>query len=149
MRHLIDAKLCSQHAGQADVHQAGHTGGHFAVAVAQFVQHIVCVLARGHGCDALIGLNAPRCILNITFGDVGVHGDVNEAFRLVRRGRLALFGGNGLVQQLHIHVIAHGLHMAVLALAQQVARAAYLQIAHGNAETGAEAGELSYGGKPL
>ncbi len=39
--------------------------------------------------------------------------------------------------------------MAVLAVAQQTARAADLQIAHGDAEAGAEGCELPDGGKPL
>ena len=39
--------------------------------------------------------------------------------------------------------------MAVLAVAQEAARAAYLQIAHSDAEPGAEGGKLPDGGKPL
>ena len=39
--------------------------------------------------------------------------------------------------------------MPVLAVSQQAARAAYLQVAHGNAEAGAEGGKLPYGRKPL
>ena len=51
---------------------------------------------------------------------------------------LALGPGDGLIQQLDVEVVAHGLHVAVLAVAQQVARAADLQVAHGDAEAGAE-----------
>ena len=39
--------------------------------------------------------------------------------------------------------------MALLAVAQEAACAAYLQIAHGDAEPGAEGGKLPDGGKPL
>ena len=48
-----------------------------------------------------------------------------------------------------VQIVAHSLHMAVLAVAQKAARAAYLQIAHGDAEPGAEGGKLPDGGKPL
>ena len=39
--------------------------------------------------------------------------------------------------------------MPVLAVPQQAARAANLQVAHRNAEAGAEGGKLPDGGKPL
>lgn len=84
------------------------------------------------------GLAAAVDPRDVFFRDVGVHGDVNEAIALIRLNSLSLFGGDGLVQQLDIHLIAHSLHVAVLALPQQVARAADLQIAHGDAEAGTE-----------
>ena len=60
------------------------------------------------------------------FRDKGVHPQVHEAFALVALDGLALGPGDGLPQHLHVEVVAHGLHVAVLAVAQQTACAANL-----------------------
>ena len=57
--------------------------------------------------------------------------------------------GNGLSQHFNVEVVAHGFHVAVLAVPQQTARAADLQIPHGDAEAGAKSGELPDGRKSL
>ena len=67
-------------------------------------------------------------------GVVGVVRVVDEAMRLVRRRGLALGERHRPGQYLHIKVIAHRLHVAVLALAQKAARAPDLKVPHGDAE---------------
>ena len=146
---LLDAAAGGGHTDQAHVHQPGHAPRHIAVAVDQLVQHIGGVLGGLDGGDALVRLDASRGVRDEALRDVGVHRDVHKAVALVRGHRLALGGGDGLIQQLHIQVVADGLHVAVLALTQQVARAADLQIPHGDAEARAKAGELPNGGQPL
>ena len=91
----------------------------------------------------------PGRIRDILFGDERVHPQVHKALALVPLERFALGPGDGLIQHLDIEVIAHGLHVAVLAVAQQAARPANLQIAHGDAEAGAERRELPDGGEPF
>ena len=56
---------------------------------------------------------------------------------------------DGLLEQLQVHVVAHGHHVARLLGAQQVARAADFQIAHGDLEAGAELGKVPDGGQAL
>ena len=135
-----------RHAHQRDIHQPLHAFGRAAVAVNQLIQHVLGVGGGLDGGNPLVGLNAPGGVRDIVLRQEGVHGNVHKAVALVGRRGFAAGGGNRLPQHLDIQVIAHGLHMAVLAVAQQAARAAYLQIAHRNAETGPEGGELPDGG---
>ena len=99
--------------------------------------------------NALVGFDAARPVGDVFLRDVGVHPQVHQAFALVALHRLAFGAGNGLPQHLDIEVVAHGLHVAVLAVAQQAAGTADLQIAHGDAEAGTKGRELPDGGQPL
>ncbi len=148
--HLVHAHSGGLHPRQRDtLDQIADRGGRVAVAVDQLVQHIGGIFGGLDGGDPLVGLDPARPVGNVRFGDVRVHPQVHKAFALVPLDRFALGPGDGLPQHLDIEVVAHGLHVAVLAVAQQTARAANLQIAHGDAEAGAEGCELPDGGKPL
>ena len=123
--------------------------GGVAVAVDEFVEHIFGVFGRLDGGNALVCLDAPGRVGHVALGQEGVGGDVHQAVALVRLGRFAAGGGDGLAQHFDIEIIANGLHMAVLAVPQQAARAADLQIAHRNAEAGTERRELPDGRQAL
>src|SRR5699024_7136631 len=56
---------------------------------------------------------------------------------------LALLALDRLAEKLEVQIVADGLHVAVLLAAENVARAADLQIAHRNLEAGAELRELA------
>ena len=146
---LVHAHGGGLHPDEGDIDQIADRGRRVAVAVNELVQHIGGVLGGLDGGNAFVGFDAARPIRDILFGDERVHPQVHQALALVPLERFALGPGDGLIQHLDIEVIAHGLHVAVLAVAQQAARTANLQIAHGDAETGAERGELPDGGEPL
>ena len=146
---LRNAHAGRRHADEGYIHQPLHALGRAAVTVDEFVQHILCVGGRLDGRNALVGLDAPGGVRNVVLRQEGVHRDIHKTVALVRGRGLAAGRGNGLAQHLHVQIVAHGLHMAVLAVAQKAARTAYLQIAHGDTETRAEGGELPDGRKPL
>ena len=78
-----------------------------------------------HG-NALVDLHAQLFLRHVALRQEGVHRDIHKAVALIRGRGLAAGRGNGLAQHLHVQIIAHSLHMAVLAVAQKAARAAYL-----------------------
>ena len=85
---------------------------------------------------------------HIALRDVRRHRQVGGA--LHPHGHLpALLLQHRVVQQLQVHVVAHGHHVAGLLRPQQIARSADLQIPHGDLEAGAEFHILPYGGEPL
>src|SRR5699024_6937812 len=131
---FVDAHRGRQDAHQRDVDQVADRGRRVAVAVDQFVQDVGGVGGVLDGGDPAVGLDPAGAVGDIPLGDIGVHPQVHQALALVPQDRLAPGGGDGLVQHLHIQVVAHGLHVAVLAVAQQVARAPDLQVPHGDAE---------------
>ena len=137
------------HPDQRDVDQVADRGRRVTVAVDEFIQHVGGVFGSLDGRDALVGFDAAWAVGDVGFGDVGVHPQVHKALALVALDGLALGLCDGLPQHLHVQVVADGLHVAVLAVAQQTARAADLQIAHGDAEAGAEGRELPDGGQPF
>ncbi len=64
-------------------------------------------------------------------------------------GLFALHQAHSLAEQAHVHVIPHGLHVAVLLAAQNIPRAPYLQIPHGNLKPRPKLRKLPYSRKPL
>ena len=146
---LVHAHSGGLHPHQRHVDQVADRGRRIAVAVDEFVQHVGGVLGGLDGGDALVGLDAARAVGDVLLRDEGVHPQVHKALALVPLDRLALGPGDGLFQHFDVEVVAHGLHVAVLAVAQQAACAPDLQIPHGDAEAGAEGRELADGGKPL
>ena len=114
------------HAHQADVHQPLHTARRVAVTVNQLIQYIRGIVTGGDGRNLLVGFDPPGGIGNVAFRQIGIHRNVNKAITLVRRSRLAAGGCNGLVQHFYIQLVTNRFHVAVLAVAQQVARAADL-----------------------
>ena len=102
-----------------------------------------------NGGNALVGFNAPGGVRDIGFGDIGIHRDIHKAVAFVRCGGFPLGQRNGLIQHFNIQLVSHRLHVPVLAVPQKAAGTANLQIAHGNAEAAAEAGEFANGRKPL
>ena len=62
---------------------------------------------------------------------------------------LALQLADGLLEQLHVHLEADRLDVAALLAAEQVARAANLEVERRHAEPAAEVGELADGREPL
>ena len=149
LSHLIHAHGGGLHADEGDVDQITHRGRRVTVAVNELVQHIGGVLRGLDGGNALVSFDAPRAVRDILFRDEGVHPQVHKTIALVPLDRLAPCPGNGLSQHFNVEVVAHGFHVAVLAVPQQTARAADLQIPHGDAEARAESGKLPDGGKPL
>ena len=147
--HLVHAHGGGLHPHQRNVHQVAHRGRRVTVAVDELVQHVGGVLRGLDGGNALVGLDAAGAVGDVFLRDVGVHPQVHQAFALVALHRLALGAGDGLPQHLDVEVVAHGLHVAVLAVAQQAAGTADLQIAHGDAEAGTKGRELPDGGQPL
>ena len=146
---LIDPHRGGLDPDQRHIHKVADRGGRVAVAVNQFIQHVGGVGGVLDGGNPAVGLDPAGAVGDIPLGDIGVHPQVHQTFALVPLDRFAPGLGNGLVQHLHIEVIAHRLHVAVLAVAQQVAGAPDLQIPHGDAEPRAEGGELPDGGKTL
>ena len=124
--HLVHAHGGGLHPHQRNVHQVAHRGRRVTVAVDELVQHVGGVLRGLDGGNALVGLDAAGAVGDVFLRDVGVHPQVHQAFALVALHRLALGAGDGLPQHLDIEVVAHGLHVAVLAVAQQTACAANL-----------------------
>ena len=147
--HLVHAHGSGLYADKGNVDQITHRGRWVAVAVDELVQHIGGVLRGLDGGNALVGFDAARAVRDILFRDKGVHPQVHKTIALVSLDGLAPRPGNGLPQHFNVEIVAHGFHVAVLAVPQQTARAANLQIPHGNAEARAESGELPDGGKPL
>ena len=149
LHNLLHAGPGRRDPHQRDVHQPLHAAGRVAVPVNQLIQHVPGVLPVGDGRNPLVRLDAPRRVGDVFLRQIGVHCNVHQAVALVRRRGLAFSGGDGLVEHLHIQLIAHRLHVPVLAVPQKAARAADLEIPHGDAEPRPETGELPDGRKPL
>ena len=62
-----------------------------------------------------------------------------------RFGLFALFLADCFSEELDVHIIADVLHMTVLFRAEDIARAAQLEVAHRNLEARTEFGELANG----
>ena len=71
--------------------------------------------------------------LHVFLGQIGVHLQVHARFHIAA-GDVAAHLAHGFFNHLYIQIVAHRGHEAGLLRAQQVARAANLQIAHGHAE---------------
>ena len=121
---LVHAHGGGLHPDQRDVDQVADRRRRVAVAVDEFIQHVGGVFGGLDGRDALVGFDAAGAVGDVGFGDVGVHPQVHKALALVALDGLALGLCDGLPQHLHVQVVADGLHVAVLAVAQQTARAA-------------------------
>ena len=87
--------------------------------------------------NAAIKIHTLLGLGNIALGNVGRHRQVSGAFR-PNFGGFALLLQNGVIQELQVHIIAHAHHITGLLRPQQIARAANLQVPHGNFEAGAE-----------
>ena len=86
--------------------------------------------------------------LDVAAGDVGL--DVQlQVDRPEVLDRLVLEPADGLVEQLAVQLVADGGDVAALLGAEDVARPADLQVAHGDAEAGPEVGVFLDGLEPL
>ena len=93
--------------------------------------------APGH---APVDLDLRRLVGHVVAGHVGVHGQVHphRLGRLV--GGVARQRAHRLVEHRHVQLEAHRRHVAGLLVAEQVARAADLEVAHGDLEARAQLG---------
>src|SRR5699024_1876155 len=97
-----------------DVDQVADRSGRVAVAVDQFIQHVGGVGRALDGGDAAVSLDPAGAVGDVPLGDIGVHPQVHQTLALVPLHGFAPGGADGLVEHLHIEVIAHRLHVAVL-----------------------------------
>ena len=148
MGQVGDAELRRLSAEQGDVDQIQNALRRVAVAVHDLVQQIVGVLARADRRHTAVEIHSLLALFDV--GLVDVRGDVEIGGALGWSGFLsALLLQNGLLQELEVHIIAHRDDVAGLLRAEQIARAANFEIAHGDLEAGAEFRVLADGLQPL
>ena len=121
--------------------------GQFAKAVGKFLTNILDFLRAGNAGDTLVHPDAREAILDVVFGQVGIHADFHS--RLNRLfPRAAAQGVHRLAHETHIRLEADLGDKAVLFFAEQVARPANLEVAHRQLVTAAEVAELLEGLEP-
>src|SRR6478752_757582 len=94
-----------------------------------------------------MNVDAERLRVDVRAGDVGIDASV-DPHRPRGDALLALERGHRLVEQLHVELEADGGHVAGLLRSEQFARAADLEVAHGDGEAGAELGVVGQRREP-
>ena len=131
-----------------NAHEVLHRLGHVAKAVDELLLDVHPPgFVLNHG-NALVDLHAQLFLRHVTLRQEGVHGQLHAGVQF-RRDLHALRLADGLLDELEVHVVAHGAHVAALLGPQHVARAADLQIAHGDAVARAELRKLPDGREAL
>ena len=117
-------------------------------AVDQLFHHIIHIFFCLDGSDPFVDIQFLVFILNIGFRDVGidvqVHGRVEALFHFS-----ALELCHRFIEHLAVEVIPHCLHVPALRFSQQVARAADLQVPHGDLDAGSQVRKFPDRGKAL
>ena len=122
--------------------------GDRAVAVLPLGGDVVHLGVAGDRGEAPVGLEPQLLLGHVVEGQEGVGRHVElDLGRLARR--LALHLGDGLVDHLDVEVVADRGDVAALVLAEQVARAPDLQVAHGDLEPAAQLRRLADGAQAL
>ena len=133
-------------AGQGE--QPDGRAGQGAVAVGPLRPDVLDVGIRRHRRQAPVGLQPGVLGGDVVLGEVGVARHV-EGHRGWGRAGLAPRLGHRLGHQLDVEVVPDGGDVARLVGAEQVARAADLEVAHGDLESGSELGVLADRPQPL
>ena len=109
----------------------------FAEAVDELVGQIVGVGLAADQRNAAVDVHALLGRGDVALGDVGRDSEIGRALGALRHCHAPRLE-HGFAEELHIHIIADVDHVAGLLGAEQVARAADLEIAHGDLEARAE-----------
>ena len=125
-----------------------HARRRVAEAVAQLVGDVVRLGLGADEGDAAVDVHAPLGAFDVRFGDIRADGEIGGALGVHRR-RLAALLHDRLLEQLQVHIVPHVDQVARLLRAEQIARAAYLKVTHGDAEARVELGEFPYRLEPL
>src|SRR4051794_25214985 len=119
-----------------------------AEAVAHLVADVFEPVGRLRRGDLLVEGHADVLVADVRLGDVDVDAEVHRGLDLLLDA-LPLHLADGLLEHLRVHLEADGGDLAGLLAAEDVARAADLEVLGGDAEAGAEVGELLDGGQAL
>ena len=125
-----------------------HARRRIAEAVYQLVGQVVRLFLGADERDAPVDVHALLLRGYIPIRYIRRNGKVCRAFR-PRRNLDPARLQHRFAEKLHIHIVADVDHMPRLLRAEQIARAAYLKVAHRYLEAGAEGREVADGVEPL
>ena len=146
--YIIYADSLAQRLQAGDFDQVHHRTVRIAEAIDQFLDQIIAAVLRTDGRDLFVHLHAQHIVRYVFLRKVGVHLHIHAGFHIAHRSIAAHFA-HRVLDHLHIHIIADRRHKAALLTAQQIARAADLQIAHRDAEARSEFGKFADGVQAL
>ena len=119
-----------------------------AVPVDDLIQQIVRFIFRPDHGDTPVNVHPLLGGRDIPVRDAGGNREVRRAVRPLRDRNAALLQ-DGLIQELHVHVVADVDHVAGLFRTEQVSGAADFQVAHRDFDAGTELGKVADGRQPL
>ena len=128
--------------------QIEHRIGRRAVTIDDFVERRLQLLVGPRAGDLAIHHQPLVHVGDVAFVDLEVDAEVHRRAHVVF-DVLALQLAHGFLEQLHVHLEADGIDVPALLTAEQIARAANLEVERGHAEAAAEIAELLDGGEPL
>ena len=133
---------------QGDPEQIFHADGHLSKPVQKLLLHILALRGSFHPRNPLIDIQLLLLVDDVGGRNIGIHIQLHGG-RKIRRAGLTLQGFHRVVQHLAVQVIPHRLHVAGLPLSEQIARAADLQIPHGDLEAASQLGKFPDGRQPF
>ena len=119
-----------------------------AVAVFEFLGDALALFGVVRGGDAAIGAQPLVFVGDVIGGDADIERQVERGVNFGRH-LLALQLAHGFFKHTRVHIEAHGVDMAVLLAAQQVASTPQLEIERRNLEACPKVAELFERGKPF
>ena len=149
--HLLDIGLLAGRLDGDHLKQVVHLGRHLAEPVHQFGGQGVDLGGIRQRCDPAVQRQANRQILHIGVGDQHrrADGDLRRPFLDRQAAIAALGGGHRFLDQLLVQFDPHLADVARLFLAQQIARAANVQVVAGQLEAGAQGVQRLHDLQPL
>ena len=112
--------------------------GRIAVGLLEVIAELLELLAGGGGGEAAIGLEAALLAGDVDLGDDAADAQFDAGLAWGRGRAIVLEIVHGGFKELAVHLVADGGNVAALLGTEDVARAADLQVAHGDLEAGAE-----------
>jgi len=147
--HVAQAQPVALGAQRADGQQRLCCIWHRAVAVLPLTADVGHLGGRGDRRQPTVGLEAQLFLGHVVDGQERIGGHVELHFAGCLGRCLALHLANGLGDHLAVQVVPHSCDVTALRLAQQVAGAPNLQVAHGDLEAAAQLGCFADGLQPL
>ena len=125
MRNIRDA--CRRGSGPQQRHrqQIHHALGRVTIAVDDLIKQIVGIGPTADRRHPAVQVHPLLAVGDVRLSDIRRHRQVRRTDRLLL-SLLALLFQDGILQQLQVHIVTHGHHMAGLLRAQEIARAADL-----------------------
>lgn len=131
----VDAQLAAHRLEIRNRHKVRHAKRLVAEAIDQLLLHVVALCCGRDRRNALVDLQPLLVAGDISIRQIRIDMYIHAGFDIaIELGGFALRLQHGFLQQLAVQVIADVGEMSALLGSEQVARAAQLQIAHGNAE---------------